>query len=192
VAKNAKEIPARRPRADAERNRVLLLKAAKAAFAKNGADASLEQIARAAGVGIGTLYRHFPARDDLVEALYGNEVEQLVMTATRLMETRAPVAALREWLLMFVDYIITKQAMADVLKTIVGSSSYASSGTQVRETITRLVDHAIANGDITLDIEPLDLLRALSGVASLSAGPNSKRSAENLVDILIAGIRKQS
>jgi AcrR family transcriptional regulator len=191
VVKKAQPVAARRPRADAERNRALLLKAAKAAFAKNGAEASLEQIARAAGVGIGTLYRHFPARDDLVEALYGNEVEQLVATATRLMENRAPVTALREWLLMFVDYIITKQAMADVLKTIVGSSSYATSGTQVKQTITRLVDHAIASGDINLDIEPLDLLRALSGVASLSAGPNSKRSAERLVDILIAGIRKQ-
>jgi AcrR family transcriptional regulator len=190
VAKRKSAPSVRRPRADAERNRDLLLKAAKAAFAEKGADASLEEIARDAGVGIGTLYRRFPTREALVEALYGAEVEQLVSAASRLMETKEPVAALREWLLMFVDYIVAKHNMADVLKAVVGSSTYAASGAQVKETIARLADRAVKSGDIVLDIEPLDLLRAVAGVANLSAGPGSKKAARRTVDILIAGIKK--
>lgn len=187
--KSAKKAKAPRgPRADAQRNRLRLLEAAKAAFAEKGSAASLEEIARAAGVGIGTLYRHFPTREALIEALYGHEVDQLVESAAWLMQTRAPVAALREWLLLFVDYIIAKHDMADLLRTIVGSSSYAASGTQVKQVIARLVEAAIASGEIRLDIEPLDLLRALTGVANLSAGPDSKTSAKRLVDILMAGI----
>lgn len=189
MAKKSQAAPGRRPRADAERNRLLLLKAAKSAFAEKGTGASLEEIASEAGVGIGTLYRHFPTRDALIEALYGSEVEQLVAAASRLTQNRAPLAALREWLLLFVDYLVTKHGMADVLKSIVGSSSYAASGKQVKQAIAGLVEKAVKSGDISLDIEPLDLLRALSGVANLSAGPQSKEAAKRLVDILIAGIR---
>jgi AcrR family transcriptional regulator len=190
VTKNSRPASVRRPRADAERNRLLLLKAAKSAFAEKGAAASLEEIAREAGVGIGTLYRHFPTREALIEALYGSEVEQLVGAAALLMQREPPLTALRGWLLIFVDYIVTKHVMADVLKSIVGSSSYATSGKQVKQAITDLVDRAVKNGDIRLDIEPLDLLRALSGVANLSAGPQSKEAAKRLADILIAGIRR--
>lgn len=189
MAKKSQAAPVRRPRADAERNRLLLLKAAKSTFAEKGTGASLEEIAGEAGVGIGTLYRHFPTREALIEALYGSEVEQLVGAASRLMENRPPLAALREWLLMFVDYLVAKHGMADVLKSIVGSSSYAASGKQVKLAIAGLVEKAVESGDISLDIEPLDLLRALSGVANLSAGPQSKEAAKRLVDILIAGLR---
>jgi AcrR family transcriptional regulator len=189
VTKKAKKISSRVPRADAQRNRLKLLETAKAAFAEKGSSASLEEIARAADVGIGTLYRHFPTREALIEALYGHEVDQLVASAAKLMETRAPVIALREWLLLFVDYIITKHGMADLLKAIVGSSSYAASGKQVKQTISKLVDAAVASGDVTLNVEPLDLLRALSGVANLSAGPDSKVAAKRLVEILMTGIR---
>ena len=181
---------ARRPRADAARNRDALLKAAKSVFAAKGAAASLEEVAREAGVGIGTLYRRFPTRDVLVEAVYGNEVEQLVGAASQLMATKAPVAALREWLLMFVDYIVTKHNMAEVLKAIVGSSTYAATGARVKDTIAKLAERAVASGEVSLEIEPLDLLRAVSGVANLSAGPQSRQAARRTVDILIAGIRK--
>ena len=190
VVEKKKPTPSRTLRADAERNRQALLVAAKTAFAEKGTSASLEEIAREAGVGIGTLYRHFPTRDALVEALYGSEVEQLVDEATRLMETEEPVTALREWLILFVDYIVTKNNMADVLKAIVGSSTYSATGVLVKETIDRLALRAVESGDIVLDIDPLDLLRAVAGVTNLSAGPGAKDAAKRTVDILMAGIRK--
>jgi len=180
----------RRPRADAERNRGLLLKTAKAAFAEKGAAASLDEIARTAGVGAGTLYRHFPTRDALIEAVYRHETEQLVAAATRLSETQAPIAALREWLLLFVGYMATKHGMYDALNSIVGGTSelYSASKEQVTPAIAKLIDRAAASGDIRLDSDPLDLLRALAGVANMSLEPDSTQAAKRMVDILIAGI----
>lgn len=186
-----KTAAARPPRADAQRNRDRLLATAKATFAEKGAGASLEEIARDAGVGIGTLYRHFPTRDALIEALYSAEVEQLVGAADALMRVKPPGEALRAWLILFVDYIVTKNNMAEVLKTIVGSSAYAATGARVKETITVLANKAVASGDIVLAVEPLDLLRALAGVANLSAGPDARKSAILTVDILMAGIRRK-
>jgi AcrR family transcriptional regulator len=182
---------ARKPRADAERNRVRLLETAKAAFAEKGSGASLDEIARIAGVGAGTLYRHFPTRDALVAAVYQNETEQLVAAADRLAKTHPPVKALREWLLLFVDYIATKHGMSEVLDSIVGGTSdlYSASTTQVKHAIATLVDRAVASGDIRLDLDPLDLLRALAGVANIGLGPDGEWAAKRLVDILIAGVR---
>lgn len=181
----------RKPRADAERNRALLLETAKAAFAEKGSAASLDEIARTARVGIGTLYRHFPTRDALIAAVYRNESQQLADAATRLSETRAPIDALREWMLLFVDYLAAKQGMAEVLNSVVGGASalYAASGDQVKQAIGMLVERATASGDIRLDLDPLDLLRAIAGVANISAGPGWGQSAKRLVDILIAGVR---
>ena len=183
--------PGRRPRADAERNRARLLETAKVAFAEKGSAASLDEIARAASVGAGTLYRHFPTRDALIEAVYRNETDQLVAAAVRLTDAQSPVAALRQWLLLFVDYMATKHGMAEALNSIVGGASdlYAASGTRVKRTIADLVDRATVSGDIHLDMDPLDLLRALAGVANVTGGADSKHAARHLVDILIAGIR---
>jgi AcrR family transcriptional regulator len=183
----------RKPRADGERNRVRLLETAKAAFAEKGSGASLDEIARTAGVGAGTLYRHFPTRDALVAAVYRNETEQLVAAADRLAETHLPVTALREWLLLFVDYMATKHGMHEVLNSIVGGTSdlYSASTAQVKHAIGKLVDRAVASGDIRLDLDPLDLLRALAGVANIGLGPDGERAAKSLVDILIAGVRTQ-
>jgi AcrR family transcriptional regulator len=182
---------ARKPRADAERNRVRLLETAKAAFAEKGSGASLDEIARIAGVGAGTLYRHFPTRDALVVAVYQNETEQLVAAADRLAKTHPPVKALREWLLLFVDYIATKHGMSEVLDSIVGGTSdlYSASTAPVKHAIAKLVDRAVASGDIRLDLDPLDLLRALAGVANIGLGPDGEWAAKRLVDILIAGVR---
>jgi AcrR family transcriptional regulator len=184
----------RKPRADAERNRLRLLETAKVAFAEKGSAASLDEIARMAGVGAGTLYRHFPNRDALVAAVYRNETEQLVAAADRLEETHPPVTALREWLLLFVDYIATKHGMYEVLNSIVGGTSdlYSASTAQVKQAIAKLVNRAVASGDIRLDLDPLDLLRALAGVANIGLGPNGERAAKSLVDILIAGVRTQT
>jgi AcrR family transcriptional regulator len=189
----AKAPLARKGRADAERNRQRLLEAAKAAFGESGASASLEDIARAADVGIGTLYRHFPTRDALIEAVYRHEIEQLALAAARLSAKHPPIIALREWLLVFVDYLGAKYGMAAVLNLLVGGASalYAESGAQMKQAIAKLTKDAAVSGDIRLDMEPLDLLRALAGVMNGNPGPESKRAARHLVDILIAGIRKK-
>jgi AcrR family transcriptional regulator len=181
----------RKPRADAERNRVRLLETAKAAFAEKGSAASLDEIARTAGVGAGTLYRHFPTRDALIEAVYRNETEQLVAAANRLAKTHSPTSALREWLLLFVEYMATKYGMSEALNSICGGTSdlYAATSAQVKQIMARLIDGAVASGDIRLDFDPLDLLRALAGVANMSPGPDAKQAAKRMVDILIAGIR---
>ena len=184
----------RKPRADAERNRARLLETAKAAFAEKGSGASLDEIARIAGVGAGTLYRHFPTRDALVAAVYRNETEQLVAAADRLAAAHPPVTALREWLLLFVDYMATKHGMYEVLNSIVGGTSdlYSASTVRVKQAITKLADHAVAGGDIRLDLDPLDLLRALAGVANVGLGPEGERAAKRLVDILVAGLRTRA
>lgn len=181
----------RKPRADAERNRHRLLAAAKLAFAAHGATASLEEVARAAGVGIGTLYRHFPTRDALVEQVYRDEARQLAEAARRLAEDLEPLEALRRWLRLFVDHLVTKRSMAELLRDLPGGPSalYSSSTGLVREAVTLLVDRAVASGAARIEIEPLDLLRALAGVANISSGDRWADSARNLVDILIAGIR---
>jgi AcrR family transcriptional regulator len=194
VVDEGKGATARKPRADAQRNRIRLLETAKAAFAEKGSGASLDEIARTAGVGAGTLYRHFPTRDALIEAVYRNETEQLVAAATRLAATRPPMTALREWLLLFVDYMATKHGMYEALNSIVGGTSdlYSASTAQVKQAIAKLIDRAVASGDIRLDLDPLDLLRALAGVANISPGPDGKQAAKRMVDILIAGVRTQT
>ena len=189
------KLPAgRKPRADAERNRVRLLETAKAAFAEKGAGASLDEIARTAGVGAGTLYRHFPTRDALIEAVYRNEMAQLVDAATRLAEAQAPVAALREWLVLFVDYMVTKRGMSEALNSLVNGTSelYSTSADQLRRAIAKLIDRAVASGDIRLDIDPLDLLRALAGVTNVNPGPAGTRAAKQMVDILLSGIQNRT
>jgi AcrR family transcriptional regulator len=194
VVDGRKAATARKQRADAQRNRTRLLETAKAAFAEKGSGASLDEIARTAGVGAGTLYRHFPTRDALIEAVYRNETEQLIAAATRLAETHCPTAALREWLVLFVDYMAAKQGMYEALNSIVGGTSelYSASTEQMKRAIAKLIDRAVESGDIRLDIDPLDLLRALAGVANMSAGPDGTLAAKRMVDVLIAGIRART
>lgn len=191
MAADRRSATARKPRADGQRNRILLLETAKAVFADKGADASLDEIARAAGVGIGTLYRHFPTRDALVQNVYRNETRQLAEAASLLADTQSPVEALSEWMRMFVDYLTTKQVMSEALNAIICDTPdfYAEAGEQVKGAMSMLVDRAVVSGDIRLDIEPLDLLRALVGVASVSSGAHWALSAKRLVDILVAGVR---
>jgi AcrR family transcriptional regulator len=185
--------PTRRLRADAARNRARLIEVAKAMFSDGGADTSLEGIAKSAGMGIGTLYRHFPTRDRLIEAVYRTETQNLAEAASRLSETLPPVEALRAWLRLFVDHIATMQVMSSALTSMVCGTSelYAESTALITDAIGSLVDHAVASGTIRLDIEPLDLLRALAGVAGISTVPGWEESAKRLVDILIAGMRVQ-
>ncbi|HTJ02733.1 MAG TPA: TetR family transcriptional regulator [Methylovirgula sp.] len=185
------EAKARKPRADAQRNRERLLGVAKAAFRARGAEISLDDLAKEAGVGIGTVYRHFPTRDALLEAVYRAEVTELAATAERLARSHPPLEALREWMKLFVDYIATKHLIAPALNSMVGGASqlFAESGAQIKAAIEALVGRAVAAGEIRPDLDPFDLLRALVGVANVAASPDWEASAKRLVDILIAGSR---
>jgi AcrR family transcriptional regulator len=181
----------RKPRSDAQRNRERILEVAKEAFARSGAATSLDDIAKQASVGPGTLYRHFPTRDALLEAVYRAEVEKLAAAEPELSRKLPPVEALRAWMLLFVDYIATKQIIAPALNTLVGGPSkvYEGSRAQIQEAIHALVKRAIKSGDIRKDLDPFDLLRALIGVSHVASGPDWQQSARRLVDILITGSR---
>jgi AcrR family transcriptional regulator len=181
----------RKPRADAERNRDRILEVAKDAFTRLGAEASLDDIAKQAGVGAGTLYRHFPSREALIEAVYRTEVEKLAAAERNFAETMPPIEALRAWMMLFVDYIAAKKIIAPVLNTLLGGVSkvFESSYTQIWDAIRALVKRAIKSGDIRKDLDAIDLLRALIGVSNVASGPDWQQSAKRLVDILITGSR---
>jgi AcrR family transcriptional regulator len=187
----APEFTNRKPRADAQRNRKRVLEAAKQEFTRSGASASLEEIARKAGVGPGTLYRHFPTREELLVAVYQSEMEKLAATERTFADTLPPVEALRAWLLLFVDAVETKQIIAPVLNTLVGDPKkvFEASYAQIHEAIRALVKRAIKSGDIRKDLDPIDLLRALVGVANVATSPDWQQSARRLVEILILGAR---
>ncbi len=181
----------RKPRADAQRNRDRILDVAKEAFTRSGADTSLDDIAREAGVGPGTLYRHFPTREALLEAVYRSEVEKLAAAERKFAQEVPPIEALRAWMLLFVDYIAAKQIIAPVLNALVGDPKkvFEASHAQIWEAIRALVRRAIKSGDIREDLDPIDLLRALIGVANVATSPDWQQSARRLVDILITGSR---
>jgi AcrR family transcriptional regulator len=181
----------RKPRTDAQRNRGRILEVAKKAFARRGANASLDDIANEADVGAGTLYRHFPTRDALIEAVYRTEVEKLAAAERKFAEAMPPIEALRAWMLLFVDYIATKQIIAPALNTFVGGPSklFEGSRTLIENAINGLVKRAIKSGDMRKDLEPFDLLRALIGVSHVASSPDWQQSAKRLVDILITGSR---
>ena len=181
----------RKPRTDAQRNRERILEMAKQEFTRSGANASLEDIAQKAGVGPGTLYRHFPTREELLVAVYRSEVEKLAAAERTLADSMSPVEALRAWLLLFVDAVETKQIIAPVLNTLVGDPKkvFEASYAQIHEAIRALVKRAIKSGYIRKDLDPIDLLRALVGVANVATGPEWQQSARRLVEILILGAR---
>jgi AcrR family transcriptional regulator len=181
----------RKPRTDAQRNRERILEVAKEAFTRSGANASLDEIAKDAGVGAGTLYRHFPTRDALIEAVYRTEVEKLAAAERKFAEALPAIEALRAWMLLFVDYIATKQIIAPALNTFVGGPSklYEGSRAQIEGAINALVKRAIKSGVVRKDLEPFDLLRALIGVSHVALSPDWQQSAKRLVDILISGSR---
>jgi len=181
----------RRPRLDAQRNRERLLEVAKEAFTRFGANASLDDIAKQAGVGAGTLYRHFPTREALIEAVYRTEVDKIAAAEAELSAELPPVEALRAWMLLFIDYIAAKQLIVPALNTLVGGPAkvFEASRSRIRGAIDALVKRAIESGDIRKDLEPFDLLRALIGVSNVASGPGWQQSARRLVDILITGSR---
>src|SRR5215468_2036402 len=190
-AKKQLKTPPRKPRADAQRNRARILEIAKRAFTRSGANVSLDDVARQARIGAGTLYRHFPTREALLEAVYRTEVEKLAAAERMLAEKMPPVEALRAWMLLFVDHIATKQIIAPALNSLVGGPSklFEASRDQITAAIDALVKRAIESGDIRPDLDPLDLLRALIGVSNVASGPDWAQSAKRLVHILVLGSR---
>ena len=185
--------PARKPRADSARNRQLLIDTAKQGFSEVGLNVSLEEIARRAGVGIGTLYRHFPSREAVVEAVYRREVEQLAEAVPQLLETSPAGEALHKWMHLFVDYIATKRVIAPSLATAAGRTSalYATSAELITRAVSTLLKCAVASGDVRKDIDPSDLLRALVGVSYGNPDAGWEASARRLVDILMDGLRRK-
>ena len=188
--KSSQPVP-RKPRADAQRNRERILEVAKEAFAQFGVNSSLDDVAKRAGVGAGTLYRHFPTRETLLEEVYRAEVEKLAAAEKRFTETMPPVEALQAWMLLFVDYIATKLIIAPALNTLVGENCtvFEASGALIIGAINSLVKRAVDNGDIRADLDPLDLLRALAGISNVAPAPDWPQSARRLVEILILGSR---
>ena len=186
------ENQSRKPRADAVRNRERVLEAAKAVFSAGGADASLEAVARTAGVGIGTLYRHFPTREALFEAVYRREVQHLGDLAEKLKEQKMqPVEALRQWMRSNVRFVATKKGMSAALALAVDKNSklVSSSSDRLARAVGGLLDRAIAAGEIRDDVSPEDLLRALVGMCYMHDQPGWQTSVLQLVDVFIDGLR---
>jgi AcrR family transcriptional regulator len=187
--------PARKPRADSARNRQSLIDAAKAGFSEVGLNVSLEEIARRAGVGIGTLYRHFPTREAVVEAVYRREVEQLVNAVPHLLETSPAGEALHQWMHLFVNYIATKRLIAPSLRAAAAGRTSAPPATPaelITRAISTLLKGAVRSGDVRKDIDPSDLLRALVGVSYGNPDAGWEASARRLIDILMDGLRRKS
>ena len=167
---------------------------AKEAFARHGANASLDDIAKHAEVGPGTLYRHFPTREELLQSVYRSELEKLAAAEQKFAQTMSPIEALRAWLLLFVDAIAAKQLIAPALNTLLGDPKkvFEASYAKMHQAIRALVKRGVESGDIRKDLDPVDLLHALVGVANVASSPDWKQSAKRLVDILVAGSRPAS
>jgi AcrR family transcriptional regulator len=181
----------RKPRTDAIRNRERVLEAAKTVFSAGGPETSLEAVARAAGVGIGTLYRHFPTREALFEAVYRREVQQLADLAEQLKQKAQPVDALREWMRSNVTFVATKKGMSTALALAAYKNPdlLSYSFDRLTRAVRGLLDRAIAAGEIRDDISPEDLLRALVGMCYMHDQPGWQTSVLRLVDVFIDGLR---
>jgi AcrR family transcriptional regulator len=180
-------------RADARRNRDRLLDAAVHALSQAGPEVTLDKIAKDAGVGIGTLYRHFPTREALVEAAYRNELARLCDAATELLRDAPPDAAMRAWMDRFVDYMTTKRGMAGALRAVIasGGNPYAQSRDRLTAAITTLLEAGAAAGTVRSDVEPGDILASLSGVSLAAGEPAQRDQARRLLDLLLDGLRYQ-
>ena len=183
----------RKPRVDAVRNRERVLEAAKQVFSAGGAEASLEAVARSAGVGIGTLYRHFPTREALFEAVYRREVEQLATLAEQLKRDAAPSDALRQWMHANVQFVATKKGMSAALAYAADKNSdlFSYSRDRLTRAVAELLEHAAARGEIRGDVSADDLLRALVGMCYLHDQPGWQASVLRLVDVFVDGLRLQ-
>ena len=177
-------------RADARRNRDRLLEAALRAFSASE-EVTLEAIARQAGVGIGTLYRHFPTREALVEAVYRGELARLRETAGELLASRVPDAALRTWMDAFADYVTAKHGMAETLRAIAATGAISPAQTQqaLTATIKGMLDAGVTAGTLRDDVPAGDVLASLTGIFLVAGTPGQREQAGRLLDLLMDGLR---
>lgn len=185
-------------RADAVRNRTRILDAAADMFAESGTEASLEEIARRADVGIGTLYRHFPTRASLIEQVYRSRVDELCETAEALLATLPPLEALEEWVLSFTTYVGQKRGMVAALRAALGdepTTVFSDTHDKLSDATTLLLDAARRDGVIRKDIAPMDLLRAVSGICTAGAGTGpgdaseKARQTKRMLGLVLDGLR---
>jgi AcrR family transcriptional regulator len=177
-------------RADAQRNRERLLEVAARVFSQAGPDVTLEAIAKEAGVGIGTLYRHFPTREALVDAAYRNELARLCDSVDDLLHELPPDKALRAWMDHFVDYMTTKRGMGDALRALIasGGDPFSQSRVRLAQAVATLLQAGTAANVLRSDIQPDDVLLSLSGVSLATADPAQREQAGRLLDLLMDGL----
>jgi AcrR family transcriptional regulator len=177
-------------RADAQRNRERLLEVAARVFSQAGPDVTLEAIAKEAGVGIGTLYRHFPTREALVDAAYRNELDRLCDSVDDLLQELPPDKALRAWMDHFVDYMTTKRGMGDALRALIasGGDPFSQSRVRLAQAVATLLQAGMAANVLRSDIQPDDVLLSLSGVSLATADPAQREQAGRLLDLLMDGL----
>jgi AcrR family transcriptional regulator len=182
----------KRPRADAERNRQRLVEAARAAFSSGPTPVTMDQVAREAGVGIGTLYRHFPTREALVEALYRKELADLCASVDDLLATRAPGDALRAWMDRFADYVTAKREMAETLRTVFASGTVTVS--QAREELARAVSAVLkadaATGTLRDDVRPEDIVALIVGSFAATSLAGGREQLDRMLDLLVDAVRR--
>jgi len=178
-------------RADARRNRDAVLAAAADLFGEAGVDSSLEEVARRAGVGIGTLYRHFPSRDELIMAVYQRELDQLCEGVDELLAQMPADVALATWMERFIGYVARKKGMAAAIKQMVGadSSIFTDSRARVRASLQQLLRAAGDAGEIRPDADVDDLMRAMGGFCMVTDLPGWREQAVRLVSLLVDGLR---
>jgi AcrR family transcriptional regulator len=178
-------------RKDVRRNRERLIAAATLAYASGGDRVPLETIAKDAGVGIATLYRHFPTREDLVEAMYRDQVERLRAGAQELLAAYAPADALRRWMDLFADWAATKHGMIDALRAVVFSGRLGMG--EMREHLVEVVrlflDAGAAAGDLRSDVAADDVAASLAGVLAVAGAPEQRAQAMRMFDLLLDGLR---
>ncbi len=182
---------ARRPRLDAQRNREHILEVAREAFARHGPETTLDYIARRAEIGPGTLYRHFPTRDALIEAVFRSQVEKLTAAGQRYAAAMRPLDALRAWMVVFIEYVAGKTLILPAMDTVSGGSNRMIEGSRgpIHGTFRGLVQSAIDSGELRADTDPDDIIRVLIGVFHTTSLPGWESSARRIVDILIDGSR---
>jgi AcrR family transcriptional regulator len=191
MKKKAAKTVTRKPRADAKRNRERILEVARQVFTRRGAEASMDEIAKRAKIGPGTLYRHFSTRDELLAAVYITELEKLGEAQRKFSAELPPIEALRAWMLVFIDYIAAKRIIAPALNAMAGGPSGVFQQTYrvMEEAAHALASRAVAKGDIRPDVDPMDMLRAIYGVSSAGSTEDWPAKARQFVDILIRGSR---
>jgi AcrR family transcriptional regulator len=178
-------------RADAQRNRQRLIEVARREFAAGEGKVSLEAVARAAGVGIGTLYRHFPTREALVEAVYRAERARLCDAAAELLAEQPPERALRSWMDRCAEYMATKHEMADALRTLIASGTITKSEArqELSAAVQPLLDAGAAAGTLRADVRAEDVVVAVVGIFAMCALPEQREQATRLLDLLMDGLR---